>query len=382
MSQLTRTLEDCSSFDSELRGRLDVEPAQIADLANTAPLASSAPICGVNQHRPKALKQYTPAEPLRLDSGVALANATIGYQTWGTLNSSGDNVIWVCHALTGTTDVAATWPALFGAGKALDPMRYFIVCANVLGGCYGSAGPLTHGHEQGCSFPEISIFDMARHQQMLAAHLGVKGVQLLLGGSMGGFQALAWAHQNAIPIAKLALIATSNRQPAQASALADMQCQAIALDPNFKAGKYSTTAQPKAGLALARQIGHLSYRCEAELNARFDRTERADGRLQVLSYLDHQGHKLANRFDANSYLRISKAMNRFALSADQLGQIASQALIISVRSDWLYPEIEQRKLAELLPNARHLAIDSDYGHDGFLLDAVKFERELAGFLER
>ncbi len=378
MSQLTRGLENELEFDNEQRGRLDVEPAQIDKMANTAPLLASQPISTIAAHWPKGLQRYTPSKPLALDSGASLSGAAIGYQTWGRLNAKGDNVIWVCHALTGTTDVAATWPALFGAGKVLDPARYFIVCANVLGGCYGSAGPVSHGPD----FPEISIFDMARHQHMLAAHLGVKGIQLLLGGSMGGFQALAWAKLNAIPVAKLALIATSYRQPAQASALADMQCQAIALDPNFKAGKYSATAPPKAGFALARQIGHLSYRCEAELNARFDRSERADGRLQVLSYLDHQGHKLANRFDANSYLRISKAMNRFALSADQLGQIASQALIISVRSDWLYPETEQRKLAELLPNARHLAIDSDYGHDGFLLDAVKFERELAGFLER
>lgn len=376
MSQFTRELDERAAFDSELRGRLDIEPAY----PNTAPLGLNATICGIATHRPGALKYYTPFEPLLLDSGAALANALIGYQTWGTLNATGDNVIWVCHALTGTTDVAATWPALFGAGQVLDPEHYFIVCANVLGGCYGSAGPITQSDMQGHGFPEISIFDMVRHQQMLAAHLGVKAIQLLLGGSMGGFQALAWAQQKAVPITKLALIATSYRQPAQASALADMQCQAIALDPNFKAGKYHASAPPKAGLALARQIGHLSYRCEAELNARFDRTERADGRLQVLSYLDHQGEKLANRFDANSYLRISRAMNRFALNADQLSQIEAQALVISVRSDWLYPETEQRKLAEFLPNSRHLSIDSDYGHDGFLLDAVRFERELAGFL--
>lgn len=372
MSSFNRVEKLEDRFDSELRGRLDVEPAY----PNTVPTQANCPANGIAQHRPKALRQFIPSQALALDSGQVLTNATIGYQSWGTLNASGDNAIWLCHALTGTTDVPATWPALFGQHKVLNPDRYFIVCANVLGGCYGSAGPLTYGQ----SFPEISIFDMARHQQLLAEHLGIKAIKLLLGGSMGGFQALAWAHAQALPIAKLALIATSYRQPAQAAALADMQCQAIELDPNFKAGNYCASAPPRKGLALARQIGHLSYRCEPELNQRFDRTERSDGRLQVLSYLDHQGEKLANRFDANAYLRISRAMNRFALSAAELAQISAQTLVISVRSDWLYPEAEQRQLAALLPNARHIAIDSDYGHDGFLLEAEKFAPELFGFL--
>jgi len=372
MSSFNRVTSFDEPFDSELRARLEVEPAY----PNTAPTEASWPARGIAQHLPAKLRRYTPVLTLALDSGKFLAEATIGYQTWGALNAAGDNVIWVCHALTGTTDVPATWPALFGPGRLLDPGRDFIVCANVLGGCSGSAGPLLHGHH----FPEISIFDMARHQQLLAAHLGIKAIKLLLGGSMGGFQALAWAHSSALPIAKLALIATSYRQPAQAAALAAMQCQAIELDPNFKAGAYCPSAPPRKGLALARQIGHLSYRCERELNQRFDRQERSDGRLQVLSYLDYQGEKLANRFDANSYLRISLAMNRFALSAGQLAQISAQALVISVRSDWLYPEAEQRQLADLLPNARHIAIDSDYGHDGFLLEAEKFAPDLLAFM--
>ena len=372
MSSFSRVEKLEDGFDSELRGRLDVEPAY----PNTVPTQANYPANGIAQHRPKALRQFTPSQALLLDSGQPLSTATIGYQTWGTLNAAGNNVIWVCHALTGTTDVPATWPALFGPGRVFDPDHDFIVCANVLGGCYGSAGPVSHGY----SFPEISIFDMARHQQLLAEHLGIKAIKLLLGGSMGGFQALAWAHAPVLPIAKLTLIATSYRQPAQAVALADMQCQAIELDPNFKAGHYSQSAPPRKGLALARQIGHLSYRCEPELNQRFDRTERSDGRLQVLSYLDHQGEKLANRFDANAYLRISRAMNRFALDADQLAQITVQTLVISVRSDWLYPEAEQRQLARLLPNARHIAFDSNYGHDGFLLEAEKFAPELQGFL--
>ena len=372
MSSFNRALHFEEHFDSELRGRLDIEPAY----PNTAPGQINWRARGVAQHLPKTLRQFTPEHALALDSGELLAAPTVGYQTWGTLNAAGDNVIWVCHALTGTTDVAATWPALFGPGRVLDPERDFIVCANVLGGCYGSAGPITHGHR----FPEISIFEMVRHQQLLAAHLGIKAIKLMLGGSMGGFQALAWAQFNVLPIAKLALIATSYRQPAQAAALADMQCQAIELDPDFKAGAYLESAPPRKGLALARQLGHLSYRCESELNQRFDRSQRSDGRLQVLSYLDHQGEKLANRFDANSYLRISRAMNRFALSADQLAQITAQTLVISVRSDWLYPEAEQRQLSKLLPNARHVSIDSNYGHDGFLLEAEKFAPDLLGLL--
>jgi homoserine O-acetyltransferase/O-succinyltransferase len=273
--------------------------------------------------------------------------------------------------LSGNTDVASWWPGLFGPGKALDPQRDFIVCANVLGGCYGSAGPASHGSD----FPDITVADMVQQQRALADHLGVRGIALVLGGSMGGFQALQWAIDDA-RVQRLAIVASAARQPPQAVALADMQCQAIRLDPNYNNGHYHTDQPPNAGLALARQLGHLSYRCESELNKRFDRSARADGTLQVLSYLAHQGDKLVHRFDANCYLRITEAMNRFELTAAQLARIAQRTLVVSVNSDWLYPPQEQASLAKALPHAELLSIDSASGHDGFLLDAERFAEAL------
>jgi homoserine O-acetyltransferase/O-succinyltransferase len=343
--------------------------------------ASQIP-AGILAHWPSALKFYSAPEPLQLSSGSSLRDAQIGYQSWGQLNAAGDNAIWVCHALTGTTDVAAWWSGLFGAGKALDPERYFIVCANVLGGCYGSAGALMH--PLAAKFPRISIADMAQHQYRLARHLGIKKIQLLIGGSMGGFQALAWTQllQADIDIAKLALVATSYRQPPQACALAELQCEAIRLDPHFREGHYDPHVQPRRGLALARRLGHLSYRCETELNARFDRARRADQKLQVLSYLDHQGDKLAKRFDANAYITISEAMNDFSLTEAELARIDAPSLIVSIHSDWLYPPAEQQQLARLLPHAQLLQVRSDFGHDGFLNDAASFNTKLQEFMRQ
>jgi homoserine O-acetyltransferase/O-succinyltransferase len=254
------------------------------------------------KHTPASLKQYTPAGGLTLGSGAHLREATIGYQTWGQLNDTADNVVWVCHALTGTSDVESWWPALFGASRALDPTRDFIVCANVLGGCYGSAGPFDHP-----DFPNITISDMVRHQFLLAQHLGIKSIRLMLGGSMGGFQALEWTLRYPHLVQRLALVATSYRQPAQAIALSSLQCAQIRNDPKFSNGSYDPNDPPLEGLALARQIGHLSYRCAEELDARFDRQKDASGEFQVNRYLAHQGEKLTRRFDPNCLLRTRRA---------------------------------------------------------------------------
>ncbi len=330
-------------------------------------------------HTPDSVKSYTPEAPFLLASGAVLQRATVGYQSWGTLNSAGDNVVWVCHALTGSSDVETWWPDLFGVGKALDPTRDFIVCANVLGGCYGSAGPHTHG---GADFPEITIGDIVQHQHLLAAHLGIAKIKLVLGGSMGGFQALEWALRYPNMVQRLALISTSYRQPAQAIALSSLQCAQIERDPKFLGGRYAQDEAPTEGLALARQIGHLSYRCSSELDARFDRQRDHGGEFQVNRYLAHQGKKLIERFDANSYLRLNRAMNNFDACGSRgeprfaLGKLNIPALIVAVDSDWLYPPNEQARLAALLPNAAHLSISSHSGHDGFLLDAAKFEPAL------
>jgi homoserine O-acetyltransferase/O-succinyltransferase len=335
-------------------------------------------------HIPASVRRYTPAAPFVLGSGAVLAQAGIGYQTWGTLNAAGDNAIWVCHALTGTTDVESWWPALFGAGKALDPDAHYIVCANVLGGCYGSAGPLTHGH---AAFAGLTIADVVRHQQLLAQHLGITKIKLMLGGSMGGFQALEWALRAPAIVERLALVATSYRQSAGAIALSQLQLAQIERDPLFQGGDYAPSSAPVEGLSLARQIGHLSYRCSGELDARFGREQTASGEFQVNRYLAHQGAKLVQRFDANSYVALNRAMNAFDACEGRgeprfaLGRLNLPALVVAIDSDWLYPPSEQAKLAALLPNAAHMTVHSNSGHDGFLLDAAKFEPALRALVQ-
>lgn len=339
-------------------------------------------------HLPAAVRYHTPAEPLVLDSGMRLPGATIAYQTWGTLNAARDNVIWVCHALTGSSDVESWWPGAFGPGRLLDPERHFIVCANVLGSCYGSAGPLSidpaTGERWGGRFPEVTIGDMVEHQRRLADHLGIAGIELVVGASMGGFQVLEWARREPLRVARIAVVASSWRQPPQALALGRLQCEFIRRDPRFRGGDYAIDDAPEEGLALARQLGHISYRSPAELEQRFGRQRREDGHFQVLSYLDHQGAKLVRRFDAVSYLRLTEAMNAFdaaegAGPAEALSAITQPALVLSLDSDQLYPPSEQEALAQALPRGRLLRVDTLYGHDGFLVESARIDPLLVAF---
>lgn len=340
-----------------------------------------------NTHN-EGLRLHTPASPLILESGEQIAQPTIGYHTWGRLNARRDNVIWVCHALTASSDVASWWPALFGPGKALDPESHFVVCANVLGSCYGSVGPASQradGRTWGKDFPAVTVADLVSHQQLLFEHLGLRGIELVIGGSMGGFQALEWARRDPNRVQRLALVASSWRQPADAVALAELQSAIVRLDPLFDDGNYHADGGPQQGLALARQLGHHSYRSGEEFDRRFGRQRRDDGRLQVLSYLDYQGSKLVQRFDANSYLRLNDAMNEFDLATSlpaalALGAIKQPALIVAINSDRLYPPREQAELARLLPQSALLRIESTRGHDGFLADAAAFEPALREFL--
>ena len=339
-------------------------------------------------HTPAAVQHHTPAAPLRLASGALLHGATIGYQTWGTLNAARDNVVWVCHALTASSDVKAWWPGAFGAGRLLDPTRHFIVCANVLGGCYGSAGPTTvdptTGERHGARFPELSVGDLVDHQRLLADHLGIRSIELVVGASMGGFQVLEWARREPQRVRRIALIATSWRQPPQALAQARLQCEFIRRDPKFRGGHYPEHDGPVEGLALARQLGHLTYRSADELDRRFGRERRDDGHYQVLSYLDYQGDKLVRRFDALSYLRLTEAMNHYDFAAgttpqQALASIAQPALVVALDSDQLYYPSEQARLADALPRGRLVEIETLYGHDGFLVDAAKLDPPLCAF---
>ena len=339
-------------------------------------------------HLPATLQHYTPSLPLRLARGGELMRATVGYQTWGTLNAARDNVVWVCHALTASSDVESWWPGAFGVGRLLDPSRHFIVCANVLGGCYGSAGPTSidpaTGAPYGGSFPDLTVGDLVEHQRLLADHLGIAGIELVVGASMGGFQVLEWARRDS-RARRIALIATSWRQPPQALAQARLQCEFIRRDPKFRGGDYPLDDGPAEGLALARQLGHLTYRSAHELDQRFGRAQREDGHFQVLSYLDHQGQKLVQRFDANSYLRLTEAMNHYDFaSAGQtpeqaLATIGLPALVIALDSDQLYYPAEQHRLARALPRGRVVDIETFYGHDGFLVDAARIDPLLTAF---
>jgi homoserine O-acetyltransferase/O-succinyltransferase len=337
---------------------------------------------------PPALQTWTPAAPLRLAGGAMLSAATVGFQTWGELNAAGDNVIWVCHALTASSDVESWWAGAFGPGRLLDPTRYYIVCANVLGSCYGSAGPTSvnpqTGQRHGADFPELSVTDLVEHQRLLADHLGVERIQLVVGASMGGFQVLEWARLEPARVRRIALIATSWRQPPQALAQARLQCEFIRRDPKFRGGDYPAHDPPAEGLALARQLGHLTYRSAAELDQRFGRERRTDGHFQVLSYLDHQGEKLVRRFDALSYLRLTEAMNAFDFAADEavevaLARITQPALVVALDSDQLYYPAEQERLARGLPQGRLLGFTTAFGHDGFLVDAERLDPALAAF---
>jgi homoserine O-acetyltransferase len=339
-------------------------------------------------HLPATLQLYTPSTSLRLARGGELMRATVGFQTWGTLNAARDNVVWVCHALTASSDVESWWPGAFGPGRLLDPSRHFIVCANVLGGCYGSAGPASidpaTGAPYGGSFPDLTVADLVEHQRLLADHLGIAGIELVVGASMGGFQVLEWARRDS-RVRRIALIATSWRQPPQALAQARLQCEFIRRDAKFRGGDYPLDDGPVEGLALARQLGHLTYRSAHELDQRFGRVQREDGHYQVLSYLDHQGRKLVQRFDANSYLRLTEAMNHYDFAAagqtpeQALAAIHLPALVIALDSDQLYYPAEQHRLARALPRGRIVDIETFYGHDGFLVDAARIDPLLTAF---
>jgi len=338
-------------------------------------------------HIPASVQRYTPTQALRLASGAMLNGATAAYQTWGSLNATADNVVWVCHALTASSDVESWWPGAFGPGRTLDPTRHFIVCANVLGSCYGSAGPTSINPDSGAryaaSFPELTIGDLVEHQRKLADHLGIRSIELVIGASMGGFQVLEWARRDP-RVQRICIIAGSWRQPPQALAQARLQCEFIRRDPNYRGGDYPEHDGPVEGLALARQLGHLTYRSAAELDRRFGRALREDGHPQVLSYLDYQGDKLVKRFDAQSYVRLTEAMNRYD-AADggapetALAQITQPALVIALDSDQLYYPAEQARLAKALPRGRLLEIETLYGHDGFLVDAARIDPLLVAF---
>jgi homoserine O-acetyltransferase len=327
--------------------------------------------------------------PLELESGGSLPQVRVAYRTWGRPRR---NATLVCHALTGSADADDWWADLFGPGRALDPERDYIVSANVLGGCYGTTGPTSRAagafEPYGSTFPAVTIRDMVHLQAQLLDHLGVASLDLVLGGSMGAMQVLEWALLYPDRVAAIAPIAAGPTQSAWGIALSEAQRQAIKADANYAGGRYPLGAGPAQGLAAARAMAMISYRSPHNFETRFGRTESTAGGFAAQSYLRHQGTKLVDRFDANTYLTLIAAMDSHDVGRgrgavpDVLAGIRQPALIISVSSDGLYPAPEVAAMAHQLPNAELVEIDAPHGHDAFLIRVDEVNRHLIDFMER
>ena len=354
--------------------------------------------------------------PLRLDGGVLLSPVEIAYETYGELAADGGNAVLICHALTGDHHVASPhpvtgkpgwWTRMVGPGKPIDPGRHFIICANVLGSCMGSSGPATinpaTGQPWGMSFPVITIRDMVRAQAMLLDHLGVERLKAVVGGSMGGMQALSWPATFPDRVEATVVIASTARHSAQNIAFHEVGRQAVMADPRWNGGAYYGAEPPAAGLAVARMAAHITYLSEAGLTEKFGRKLQArpdkpngaktfgfDADFQVESYLRHQGLSFVDRFDANAYLYITRAMDYFDLAEEHGGVLAnafretrSRFCLVSFDTDWLYPTRESRAIVHALNAAgapvSFVELSSPYGHDAFLLDAPELNRVFDGF---
>jgi homoserine O-acetyltransferase len=370
---------------------------------------------GVGLVRPARL---TWQEPLPLDSGAELAPLTIAYETYGTLNAARDNAILLLHAFSGDAHAAGRWhpgdrkpgwwDQMVGPGRPFDTDRYYIICSNVLGGCGGSSGPSSinpeTGEPYGLRFPVITVGDMVRAQARLLDALDIHTLHAVAGGSMGGFQALEWATAYPGRVHNVILLATSARSSAQTIAWNTIGRQAIMNDPNWRDGDYYGQQPPHTGLATARQIGHITYLSEPSLEARFGRHFQQEGgprfamspEFEIESYLGYQGQSFCQRFDANSYLYITKAMDYWDLPAQYgsldaaLERTRSRFLILSFSSDWLYPTSESEAIAcslhRLERDVQHITLRTDAGHDAFLLEheaqAPLIEQFLAAPRER
>jgi homoserine O-acetyltransferase/O-succinyltransferase len=357
--------------------------------------------------------RFGATQPLMLDCGVSLSDFTVAYQTYGELNGARSNAILVCHALTGDQFVAEPhpvtgkpgwWDAVVGPGKVIDTNRFFVICPNILGGCMGTAGPKeidpVIGRPWGLRFPVITIADMVRAQALLLDHLGIEELFLVVGGSLGGMQVLEWVSAYPDRVYAAAPIATAVYHSAQNIAFHEVGRQAIIADPDWCGGDYLNQGRwPRRGLAVARMTAHITYLSEASLQAKFGRrlqdreavTFGFDADFQVESYLRHQGSTFVERFDANSYLYITRAVDYFDLAAAH-GSVANafrgaraRFCVVSFTSDWLYPTVESRRIVAALnavaANVSFAEIETDRGHDAFLLDVPEFHRVLRGFID-
>ena len=350
--------------------------------------------------------------PVKLDSGAEFAPVDFAYETYGSLNADKSNAILICHALTGDQYVASNhpvtgkdgwWTRMVGTGKPIDPSRHCIISINVMGSCMGSSGPASidpsTNHAYGMDFPVITIGDMVRAQAILLEYLGIENLAAVVGGSMGGMQALAWASLFPDRVRSAVAIASTARHSAQNIAFHEVGRQAIMADPRWNNGAYYGRETPASGLAVARMAAHITYLSEAGLTEKFgrrlqDRDAKSfgfDADFQVESYLRYQGLSFVDRFDANSYLYITRAMDYFDLAEAHDGVLAkafagtkARFCLISFDSDWLYPTAESRRIVHALNAAGAAAsfveLSSPFGHDSFLLDAPEMNRIVDGFL--
>ena len=332
---------------------------------------------------------YHHGEAITLESGAVLAEVDITYDTFGTLNEAKDNVIWVCHALTANSDVADWWPHTVEEGRFLDPTRYFIVCANFLGSHYGTTSPLsvnpTTGEKYYYDFPQITVRDMVKCHQLLAKHLGIERVKLLIGSSIGGFQCMEWAISEPKFMESVALIATTTCTEPWAAAFNESQRMAIRTDKTW--GEHRDDAGID-GMAVARSIALISYRGGAAYNATQQDENPAEASFtrRAHSYQQYQGEKLRRRFNAMSYYRLSEAVDSHNIArgrgsiAEALEKIEARALVVAISSDILFPPEAHTPMREHIRDVEYHLIESEFGHDGFLVEHEKLNTIIQNFI--
>ncbi len=328
-------------------------------------------------HNPDTITFHDPV-PFVTESGYEFPSLDVAYKTWGTPNDDMSNVVVVFHALTGHAAADEWLTGFFGKGRLLDPGEHYIICGNVLGSCYGTTGPLSidpkTGKRYAGDFPLVTIRDMVRVKQRLLDHLGVTRVRFAIGASMGGMQALEFGIMDSRP-EQLLLIAMGKDHSPWAIGIGEAQRKALASDPKWRDGHYPLDDPPAEGLSAARMMGMITYRSAKSFNKRFGRNRQEDKPcFQVESYLQYQGQKLVERFDAVTYMRLTQAMDSHDVARGRgsfeevLGGIALPTLVVGISSDVLYPVHEQQELAKFMPNARYAELTSENGHDAFLIE--------------
>ena len=390
-------------------GASDLGKDVVLETAAARPLSRSTEV----DNPSSLIARFAADQPLKLEGGQDLAPFQVAYQTYGRLNANKSNAILVCHALTGDQYVASNhpvtgkpgwWTTLIGPGKPIDTDRFFVICPNIIGGCMGSTGPASTNPRTGkpyaLEFPVITIGDMVAAQARLVDHLGIDQLFSVVGGSMGGMQVLEWAARYKDRVFTAVPIATAAWHSAQNIAFHEVGRQAVMADPEWKGGRYAEFGTvPKNGLSVARMAAHITYLSESALQAKFGRnlqgrsmrTFSFDADFQIESYLRHQGSTFVDRFDANSYLYITRAMDYFDMAAEHGGVLANafrgtktRFCVVSFTSDWLYPTRESREIVQALnavaANVSFVEVESDKGHDAFLLEEPVMFATVRGFI--